>query len=546
MVAVAAMAIMASCSKDVNPELGGAETPQQDPTASAYVKFSIQTPSATTRADGADGGVDEGTADESNIYSAALMAFDKNYDFIGVYSIKNIANKTFKATVAPSAYRFFLIANPNDEIWNELDKMNGFNQEQFASLPAIAMPVSSVTSTEKGFTMVNSGSKKKNSTAILVESLASVDESLDKISTDVNNPTLVKIDVDRLASKFAFSDPSSVEILPSGATGSVTGVALTARNIATHPYTMIATDKLATSGDNKKIVYRTDHNMTVGHDCTTKQQFIDALEANFYWLKNNDAVSNNALDNSSSATPEYVLENTCSPSFSNSNNLTQAIVKAVYNPVLSDGTTLEAGTSWFKITIADGVGTKYLDFADVVALYKGTYPNTTSPIILGDDAKASMDAQLCKILGQEGKKWSDEGLAIGDLDRADFGGYKAATVENESDYVLQYYQKAVNYYSVFIAHDQNTDAAGDETGQDVGELGRWGMVRNNSYSLNITSITGEGLPYIPDPTDPEIVDPKNPDPEEPTPADKSMAHIEATISIRNWVTWTQDAVLGGM
>lgn len=150
-----------------------------------------------------------------------------------------------------------------------------------------------------------------------------------------------------------------------------------------------------------------------------------------------------------------------------------------------------------------------------------------------EDAKTSMDVQLNHILGTEDRTWAD-GVTLAELDARPYGGYKAATVAEQSDYVIQYYQKAVNYYDVFIQHDDS---------QSIGHVGRWGMVRNNSYRMDISGIMQEGLPYIPDPTDPDIVDPENQDPTDPEPADQLNAYISVTISVNPWVIWYQDTVL---
>ncbi len=197
---------------------------------------------------------------------------------------------------------------------------------------------------------------------------------------------------------------------------------------------------------------------------------------------------------------------------------------------MTNGAVLPLGTSWFKMYTSDGTGTLYLTFDEVVELYKGDYTS----FIPTEATKTSMDIQLNHIMNSTGKKWSDAEVTLAALNAIPYGGYKAATVAAESDCILQYFQNAVNYYDIFIQHD---DA------QSVGHMGRWGMVRNNAYTMDVTGIKREGLPYIPDPTDTEIVDPENPDPENPEPADKLNAHIAFTISLNPWVLWEQSSPL---
>ncbi len=535
--AVATMAI--SCQKDEVSVPAGSESVAD----AAYVSLSINTLESRAASSSEDDGTSQASSidDENKVSSIALIAFDKNYDYIGAYSSTVTAKGSFDLEVAPDARRFFAVVNPTSTIWNAINGVSSFSQSEFSALPEITMTAASVSTANlvtdgtetRGFTMVNCGSK--NTAGILLESLVSVDTAL---SEDVDNPTPITITVDRMVSKFEFSVSSKFTANTESqfgeeedsAKGEVLGVALTATNKASYLYSMILTDELINGN-----VYRTDHNMAVGQGLTEASAIIPLLKENFNWLTNQSETTDaafiapNSTYGSVAETPEYVLENTCEASHSDSNNLTQAIVKAAYNPTMTNGTILELGTSWFKIYTSDGTGTLYLTFDEVVALYNDKYEGFTAT----DETKASMDVQLQNIMGNDEVTWADE-LTLADLDVRPYGGYKAATVASQEDYVLQYYQNAVSYYDIFIQHDDT---------QTFGHTGRWGMVRNNSYTMDITGIMQEGLPYIPDPTDPTIVDPENQDPENPEPADKLDTFISVTISVNPWVLWYQESPL---
>lgn len=122
-------------------------------------------------------------------------------------------------------------------------------------------------------------------------------------------------------------------------------------------------------------------------------------------------------------------------------------------------------------------------------------------------------------------------VTLDGLNKIPNGGYHAATV---NPCLIEYFQESVCYYDVNLKHDNRVEAF---------LLGRWGVVRNNAYTVTINKISQPGLPYIPDPTDPEIVDPSNPDPEHPTPDDKESAFISVSITVNNWATWNQDVDL---
>lgn len=125
------------------------------------------------------------------------------------------------------------------------------------------------------------------------------------------------------------------------------------------------------------------------------------------------------------------------------------------------------------------------------------------------------------------------------------------------------YAGGITYYSLRIKHfgDDLTpwdageyltapkeagidDIYPNDVRRDANYLGRYGMVRNNWYDIQLGDIIGVGSPVIPriDPGNP------NPDPDDPTPEDpdhpddsKEDAYIKARINILSWAkrpqTW---------
>ncbi len=347
------VAMMAqSCQKEDLSEV----TSEQNFDA-AYISLTIN--SSATRAaasESDDGKTEVGTTDENKISSLALLAFDINYDYIDAYTVSVNDDSEFICEVAPDSRRFFAVVNPTTDIWTAIEGVASFSQSAFSSLDAIVMTAASAsTDNSKGFVMVNCGTKNTN--GILLESLVTIDAT--SLGTTEDTATDLTITVDRLVSKFQYTASSPLS-LPEDTNGQIDGVALTATNKASYLYSMIYLDNL--TGGN---VYRTDHNMSVGKlegDIDDASDVIAALEANFNWLKNGSPTSDAAFVAPAAAatSPEYVLENTCEPSYSNSNNLTQAIVKAQYNPIMSSGTALALGTSWFKMYTSGGEGTLIL------------------------------------------------------------------------------------------------------------------------------------------------------------------------------------------
>lgn len=82
---------------------------------------------------------------------------------------------------------------------------------------------------------------------------------------------------------------------------------------------------------------------------------------------------------------------------------------------------------------------------------------------------------------------------------------------------MRYYHESVCYYDVLIRHDQNVI--------EKMALGRYGVVRNNWYHLDLQSVSGPGTPWIPDPSDP--------DPTNPTPPGTDDDESDAYLSVKS-------------
>lgn len=106
---------------------------------------------------------------------------------------------------------------------------------------------------------------------------------------------------------------------------------------------------------------------------------------------------------------------------------------------------------------------------------------------------------------------------------------------------LTYYDKGYCYYPVRIRHFADTADptyadgvsawnAGNTYGTDNNKwLGRYGVVRNNSYVINVTSVKAPGSPTIPDPT--QNID------------DEEFYYIQATVKVLSWTKRSQNVEL---
>ena len=126
---------------------------------------------------------------------------------------------------------------------------------------------------------------------------------------------------------------------------------------------------------------------------------------------------------------------------------------------------------------------------------------------------------------------------------------------------LSFYESGRCFYSIPIRHFNDSQVAlYNANGTDFldingvkginceHQLGRYGVVRNNWYSVNVNSIAQIGRPAPVDPKDPinpdpSFPDPKDPIPGKPTPDDVESLYLKAEINILPWALRSQDADL---
>ena len=388
------------------------------------------------------------------------------------------------------------------------------NANKSALTTAIAEGVSDLTAA--GFMMTSdSGFVAVKPKVAASESAADIKAAQDSAKV---NP--VKIGVDRAVAKTKLAAFTSTADNTTNGKASVDGWKLNTTNTKYFPYAELVTyQRGGVDVDDAK--YRIDPNYTaltmkVDKTDPDNPKVTGDAATEFKWLTNKTAVDWNNW--TAPKDIEYCLENTMDAGAANQNynNTTKMIIKAQFAPT---GVTL--GKSWFR------VGGVVLTFEELNASY--------AKASAADQAKYS--EFLDKLLpaadratkGWEGETGKTTKVTLDDLDAVPNGGYLAATV-TEGNYLIEYFQNSVCYYDVNLKHDNRVEAF---------LLGRWGVVRNNAYTVTINKISQPGLPYIPDPTDPDIVDPSNPDPEKPTPDDKESAFISVSITVNNWTTWNQ-------
>lgn len=531
LVSMFALAALASCNNDdeiVN------NIPSEKSTG-AYLSLAINMPQSTpgTRAAGPnDGGPGNapGESYEQTVKTALVVGLLED-NSVEVYELKTsgvpnelgtpgvsgsaaVAGDAFQ--VSPKLKKIFVVLNPSATAKKQITTANGA-MSSVQVFKAIKEEVTAISTTD-GFMMTSEGSIDNGAWTEVTPTIATSDAASDIVAAkDAAKNAAEVVKVDRTVSKITLAVTApTVE----NGTASVDKFLMNTTNKSYFPYADLVDYTVTAPAVAAK--YRKDPNWTklvLAADGTGT-----AADA-FNWLHNEEAYTWLAPGAST-----YCHENTMEAAAQDYNNTTKMVIKAQFAPT---GVTL--GESWFR------VGGVIMTFDELNVSYKD------ASAIDKKKYEAFLD-KLLNVVDKDGniitartKGWKGEGKAtevtLADLDAVSDGGYKAATVKNQTIdgndtnmYLIEYYQESVCYYDVNIKHDNRVDAK---------LLGRWGMVRNNWYTLTVNKISKPGKPYIPDPTDPDITDPTNPDPEKPTPDDQDAAFISVSIAVNNWTTWSQ-------
>lgn len=495
--------------------------------AGAYLSLAINMPQSTpgTRAADDGPGDEAGTAPEQKVNSALVVGMlsddtvevyelkSGNPNEIGIPGVNNIvatAGEAFR--VSSKLTKIFVVLNPSATAKAQI--INARNSGQV--FKAIEEDVAQISNEDTGYMMTSEGSIANgawtNVTPTLVGGATqSATQSAIEEAKALAKAAPAKVNVDRTVSKVTLAN--SIPTVENG-TASVDNFLMNTTNKSYLPYANLVEYSL--DGTGRPVVtdakYRQDTNWTA---LTMNADGTGEAATAFNWLHNTETYTWLAPGEDA-----YCHENTMEAAAQDYNNTTKMVIKAQFAP-----TGVELGDSWFR------VGDDIMTFAELDASY----------VTAGTTDKIKYKAFLDKLLGADRTKgWTGEGKAetvsLADLDAVTNGGYIAATVEDqiienvpENMYLIQYYQKSVCYYDVNIKHDNRVDER---------KLARWGVVRNNWYTLTVNKISEAGKPYIPDPTDPDIKDPTNPDPVDPTPDDLD-AFISVSITLNNWTTWSQ-------
>ena len=509
--------MLAGCSEDARED----EIPGNVLVGKAYLSLSLQSRTSTlTRVDNVK--TEDGSAAESAVNDVTVLLFDEDevcldvVDFTGV-RVGNSGGGTSPTAEASDAQlvpentkKVFVVLNSAAKWTFTKEAVVG---KAWSTINTAIDAVIGDVATASKFMMASAGTKDKGAlTPVTVHKPTTYTAEDVQKAKDEAKAAPATINVDRLSAKVQVSVKNPGFTQPAGSNFTFNGWELSVTNKSVRLYSDLVTYDNATTG----AVYRRDKNYLGSEqpdvsDINTKEANMDAA---FNYLKNIDNIGENipAVAQGDKASL-YCLENTMEATAQQLGFTTKVVVKAQYTP---DGIGKDANYFSWK--------GKYYTLGELKAEYL-KHAN-------GSGLKVDLPAFLIKagIMTQaefdEGQNKRDE-IVANLSDDVTAGNLNAKTGIIGRFCAVRYYHASVCYYDVLIRHDQNitTKMA----------LGRYGVVRNNWYNIELNSVSGPGTPWIPDPSDPDPTNPTPPD----TDDDEADAYLSVKITINPWTYWTQ-------
>lgn len=561
-------AMTASCSSNNDLVVGGGNGSGENESGASYASFSINLPTTRgTRADNPE--FKPGETNEYDVYNATLLVFKKgttagegNYTLAekvdlgsmepwkspsetGVTTQAKITAKLSEVDKSGDYFALVLLNNGSGAdakvtLPSEGDKFSDWN------VAAKANPAK-FTDTKKGFYMANA--PLYNSTEKSVTTLVPIKKE-NIFSTEAqasSGEAAADIYVERGLAKVTLTaatkdkKPVAASSSYAGDNVQISNWALDVTNLKTFPihnvdklgYEDIWKNEAAASGpstqrfvDNnpgtlaKRVYWGKDPNYDKDDLRKTDEAGKTARAAEFNYVTANTKVTADPTK------PLYCLENTFNLANMVQGQTTRVIFKASYTPkdfTAADGKTFfKVGTSvalWSQKNLETHIKTA------VTKVISGT---------TADDITINLAAEGNNITtaGNHEIKASNitvTGHEVTDAEVKDISE-KVGLTEKAG---ISTYANGESYYIARIKHfgDALTPWNSGETYNDnLKYLGRYGMLRNNWYELDVQSVSGPGYPDVPE------VKPNTPD-------DEDDKYIKVSVKILDWAKRTQKVVL---
>lgn len=558
-------AMTASCSSNEDLGTAGPGTGTNE-AGVGYAIFTINLPSVSgTRAADAGGAeMAEGTPEEYKVSNATALIFQKygsdegSYKFVESVTLpidgwtddstpgitttsKNLVAKLTNVDTKNDYSVLILLNNKNVNLPTVGQSYNDWNSKNMT--PSVTDWAGS-----DGFYMANAPLK---GSAASPATLVHIDKNKIYASeTEANNSTnacAATVYVERGVAKMTVADPGTKTVTdkattkPTKSQVTFSNWALDITNKKT--YAVHNIDGLSTDfpaiwdtdpsnrfiGTNNRVYWGKDPNYD-NKDLKKNDATGDGLRDKEFNFITATSEINKDFTNATITNPVYCLENTFNLTNMYQGQTTRVIFKATYTPKDADGNSLAetADGTFYTIgnmkTILKGADLEAAVNAAATSALSGCTVDYTrfkteegSHVITLADIKDASGATLVAGKDYSGKKGAD----IVDEINAKLGlkaGRKEAMVG------INTYLKGATYYIARVKHFGALTPwhSGESYGTDNATyLGRYGMLRNNWYELEVGNVYGPGYPGVPP------VDPNQPD-------DENEKYLSVSVKILSW------------
>lgn len=563
-------AMTASCSSNNDLVVGGGNGSGENESGASYASFSINLPTTSgTRADNPE--FKPGETNEYDVYNATLLVFKKgttagegNYTLAekvdlgsmepwkspsetGVTTQAKITAKLSEVDKSGDYFALVLLNNGSGAdakvtLPSEGDKFSDWN------VAAKANP-DKFTDTKKGFYMANA--PLYNSTEKSVTTLVPIKKE-NIFSTEAqasSGEAAADIYVERGLAKVtltaATKDKKTVAASSSyaGDNVQISNWALDVTNLKTFPihnvdklgYEDIWKNEAAASGpstqrfvDNnpgtlaKRVYWGKDPNYDKDDLRKTDEAGKTARAAEFNYVTANKDVTADPTK------PLYCLENTFNLANMMQGQTTRVIFKASYTP---NGFTEEDGKTFFKVGTSVALWKKKALEDHIKAAVSKVFSVTTTDDITINLAAKDNDITAAGNHVITAANFTVKGHAVVKPEELQAVNDKVGLTKDAG---ISTYANGESYYIARIKHfgDALTPwKSGESYGtNNLAYLGRYGMLRNNWYELDVQSVSGPGYPDVPE-VKPNTLD------------DEDDKYIKVSVKILDWAKRSQSVDL---
>lgn len=502
------IAALTSCNNDDEDHRSG---PQIADTDVAYLSIKIET-QPTTRASGSGENVG---VNESAMKTLYLITFDEFDKVVGVPGTANYFTKITPDAANPTnleaikvsakAAQLMVIANPGRLLENEINSISVSSTVSSVNAAITAATKDEITvdtgNISKGFTMINSGDENSAISGKLTNLLVDITGHIEDTQAKAEG-NRAKVQIERLAAKLDLKEGQSFTAKPDGASFTFGRWTLDAVNSTFYP---CAEKAILGSGHTQGIYKNNFYTYDPNFAGASGLMFASIDDAGDY-----GPTLPESHEWQEAPSTAYCIENTMDADQQLFGNATRLVIKATYFPP-----TFDTSGDWFNYAGKNYDGLDKLKEAYDEAVTGSNLKTACDKMY--DKIKAYVDAHPgISITGTNFASLTQE-----DLNSIPNGGQ---VIKDGKENVIRWYQKGLCYYYYMIRHDNTLD----------GEMafGKYGVVRNNWYSLTLNSVSGPGSPWYPEANNPGPGDP------EPTdPIDESAGHLGITVSAAPWIIW---------